>query len=101
LKKLGHDRPLVERLFVVLDSFHFHEPDTAVSQGVIVTVTVHFLDKDFVLESGQICGDIVNGGLARVPSVSADAAPLVTNAPCTFATQLSRYVFPGGPLQLD
>ena len=62
IEKVCHHGALVKSLCVLLQSFHFDKKNSAVAQGVVVSVTMSFLHDHFVLEFGlrQPCRELID-----------------------------------------
>src|SRR5262249_50255270 len=70
VKEGGHDGFIVERFFVLVESFDFNKLDAAVAQSVVIVVTVSFLDDYFVFEAVEIGGYGKDGLLITVRHAS-------------------------------
>jgi hypothetical protein len=61
VEKMGHHRTLSERLFVLLKGLHLHKENAAIAEGMVIAVTMRFLNDDLILKSGHIRRNIQNG----------------------------------------
>src|ERR1051326_7906629 len=63
VKEIRHNRSFSERSFVFWERDHLDEPHAAIADSVIVFVAMAFLYDYFVLQTGGVGRDVVDGRL--------------------------------------
>src|SRR5205807_5062712 len=58
VEKVRHHRTRGECLFVLLESFHLDKANSTIAEGVVISITMRFLNDYFILEPGHISRDV-------------------------------------------
>ena len=92
IKKVGHNGVIVESLFVLFKCFHLDKANATISQRMVVSITMRFLNDYFVLKGAHVGRNIENGRIVspryasssanhkRGSSASGDESGLATQA---------------------
>src|SRR3989442_953253 len=61
VKKVGHHGTFCERLFVLLKSLYFHKANSAIAEGMVIAVTMRFLNDHFIPEACHVSRNAYDG----------------------------------------
>src|SRR5205807_6256674 len=73
IKKVGHNREIVESLLVLLERFHFDKTNAAITQRMVVSITMCFLNDHLVFKCAYVGRNIENGGIVSPRYTSSGA----------------------------
>src|ERR1700737_5348925 len=74
VEKVGHHRTLGERLLVLFKRFHLHKANSAIPEGMVISVAMRFLNDHFILKPSHVSRKVKNG-LLFSPSVPNSLLP--------------------------